>query len=65
MTEFKRNSLTSALCYQDPKTALDWLEKSVAGGYPPVWLRDSAVFDSWRTSQRFRRIAQEPSGNTP
>ncbi|HET6534946.1 MAG TPA: VOC family protein [Sphingomicrobium sp.] len=26
MTEFKRNSLTSALCYRDPKAALDWLQ---------------------------------------
>ena len=28
MTEFKRNSLTSALCYRDPKKALDWLQKA-------------------------------------
>lgn len=34
MTEFKRNSLTSALCYRDSKAALDWLEK--AFGFEPV-----------------------------
>lgn len=28
MPEFKRNSLTSALSYRDPKAALDWLEKA-------------------------------------
>ena len=28
MTEFKRNSLTSAVCYKDPKAAIDWLEKA-------------------------------------
>ena len=28
MTEFKRNSLTSALSYRDPAAALDWLEKA-------------------------------------
>ncbi len=28
MPEFQRNSLTSAVCYRDPKKALDWLEKA-------------------------------------
>jgi uncharacterized glyoxalase superfamily protein PhnB len=28
MSEFKRNSLTSAVCYLDPKAALDWLERA-------------------------------------
>lgn len=28
MPEFKRNSLTSALSYRDPKAALDWLEEA-------------------------------------
>jgi len=28
MTEFKRNSLTSAVSYRDPASALDWLEKA-------------------------------------
>lgn len=28
MTEFKRNSLTSAVSYRDPQAALDWLEKA-------------------------------------
>jgi uncharacterized glyoxalase superfamily protein PhnB len=28
MGEFKRNSLTSALSYRDPKAALDWLEQA-------------------------------------
>lgn len=33
MTEFKRSSLSSALCYKDPRAALDWLEK--AFGFEP------------------------------
>jgi tetratricopeptide (TPR) repeat protein len=49
----------------EPDSALDWLEKSVAGGYPSVWLRDSAVFDAWRSSQRFRRIAREAATDAP
>ena len=28
MAEFKRNNLTSALSYKDPKAALDWLERA-------------------------------------
>lgn len=34
MSGFKRNSLTAALCYKNPKTALDWLEK--AFGFEPA-----------------------------
>jgi uncharacterized glyoxalase superfamily protein PhnB len=34
MAEFKRPSLTSGVYYQDPKAALDWLEK--AFGFDPV-----------------------------
>jgi uncharacterized glyoxalase superfamily protein PhnB len=33
MTEFKRNSLTSALCYKDARAMLAWLEK--AYGFEP------------------------------
>lgn len=33
MTDIKRNSLTSALCYKDPKAALAWLE--AAYGFEP------------------------------
>ncbi len=28
MAEFKRNSLTSAVTYRDPRAALDWLQKA-------------------------------------
>jgi uncharacterized glyoxalase superfamily protein PhnB len=34
MTEFKRPSLSTGIIYQDPKAALDWLEK--AFGFEPV-----------------------------
>ena len=34
MAEFKRPSLASGVYYQDPKAALDWLEK--AFGFEPV-----------------------------
>lgn len=36
MSGYKRNSLTSALCYRDPKAALDWLEK--AYGFEPAMI---------------------------
>jgi len=36
--------------------AMAWLEKSVRGGYPRVWLRDSPVFESWRTVPAFRAL---------
>lgn len=36
MTEFKRNSFTSALSYQDPKAALEWLQN--AFGFEPAMI---------------------------
>ncbi|HQX82435.1 MAG TPA: VOC family protein [Vicinamibacterales bacterium] len=36
MAEFKRNSLTSALTYRNPKAALDWLQK--AYGFEPAMI---------------------------
>jgi len=36
--------------------ALDWIERSVRGGYPVTWLRDSPVFREWRTEARFRAL---------
>ncbi|MBU1700275.1 MAG: protein kinase [Candidatus Eisenbacteria bacterium] len=39
--------------------ALDWLGKSVAGGYPVSWLRDSPIFDEWRPESRFQEIVKE------
>jgi tetratricopeptide (TPR) repeat protein len=49
----------AALTYWElgqPDQALDRLEKAVGGGYPKTWLRDSAVFDAWRSSPRFQAI---------
>lgn len=36
--------------------AIEWLERSVVGGYPVSWLRDSPVFDEWRSNDRFQQI---------
>ena len=41
MAEFKRPSLTSGVYYQDPRAALDWLEKAF-GFEPSEVLTDSA-----------------------
>jgi serine/threonine-protein kinase len=40
--------------------ALDWLERSVAGGYSVSWLRDSPMFDEWRSEERFQAILTRP-----
>jgi serine/threonine-protein kinase len=40
--------------------ALDWLEKSVTGGHPVSWLRDSPMFDEWRSEERFQAILTQP-----
>ncbi|MBD3336125.1 MAG: protein kinase [Candidatus Eisenbacteria bacterium] len=42
-----------------PATALEWLGRSVAGGYPTSWLRDSPMFDAWRSEERFERIVDK------
>lgn len=39
--------------------ALEWLGRSVAGGYPVSWLRDSPMFDEWRSEDRFQEIVRE------
>jgi serine/threonine-protein kinase len=36
--------------------ALQWLRKAVEGGYPVTWLRDSPVFDEWRSEEPFRAL---------
>jgi tetratricopeptide (TPR) repeat protein len=46
---------------QDPDAAMAWLEKSVRGGYPAVWLRDSIVFDEWRALPAFRDLVRASS----
>ena len=51
MTGFKRNSLTSALCYRNPKAALDWLEK--AYGFEPAMIISDANGDIAHSEMRF------------
>ncbi|NNF06123.1 MAG: tetratricopeptide repeat protein, partial [Candidatus Eisenbacteria bacterium] len=46
----------------EPETALDFLEESIEGGYPLVWIQDSAVFDDWRDNRRFQALTQRPDG---
>jgi tetratricopeptide (TPR) repeat protein len=48
----------------DTTTALDCLERAVAGGYPPVWIHDSAVFDAWRSLPRFQALV-DPRARSP
>lgn len=42
--------------WNDRERAIGWLEKSVHGGYPVVWLRDSPIFREWREVPRFRAL---------
>jgi serine/threonine-protein kinase len=43
----------------DRRRALDWLERAVAGGYPPAWLRDSPVHRDWRGEPRFTALLKD------
>jgi uncharacterized glyoxalase superfamily protein PhnB len=52
MIEFKRNSLTSALSYKDPKAALDWLEK--AFGFELAMVITDANGDIGHSEMRYR-----------
>jgi len=40
--------------------AMGWMEKSVRGGYPTAWLRDSPMFREWRELPAFRALVGEP-----
>jgi len=40
--------------------ALDHIESAVRTGYPRTWLRDSALFDAWRSSPRFQALCTPP-----
>jgi tetratricopeptide (TPR) repeat protein len=40
----------------DHARAIGWLERSVQGGYPVAWLRDSPIFEEWRGEAAFRAI---------
>lgn len=51
MTEFKRNSLTSALCYRDPKAALEWLEKAL--GFEPAMVITDADGEIAHSEMRY------------
>ncbi len=46
----------------DSTAALDCLERSVSGGYPLPWIRDSAVFDAWRDAPRFKALVDVTAG---
>jgi tetratricopeptide (TPR) repeat protein len=39
--------------------AIAWLEKSVHGGYPVTWLRDSPIFREWRAVPAFAALVDE------
>ena len=59
----------AALAYwqlDEKDRALVWLEKSVRGGYPTVWLRDSPIFEDWRQVPEFRAlVAASPEPQHP
>lgn len=51
MSEFKRNSLTSALCYRDPKAALEWLQG--AFGFEPAMVITDAEGNIGHSEMRY------------
>jgi uncharacterized glyoxalase superfamily protein PhnB len=52
MSTFKRNSLTSAVSYKDPRAALDWLEK--AFGFEPAMVITDSNGDIAHAEMRYR-----------
>ncbi len=42
-----------------PEEALDWLEKALAAGYSPSWVRNTPELDSLRESERFQAVLSE------
>ena len=44
---------------------MSWLEKSVRGGYPVVWLRDAPMFKEWRRVAEFRALIGEAGPAPP
>ena len=40
----------------DRGRAIAWLAKSVQGGYPLAWIRDSPMFQDWRGEEAFRAL---------
>ena len=50
-------------CWQldEKDRAITWLERSVHGGYPTAWLRDSPMFREWRAIPAFRALVGEAS----
>lgn len=40
--------------------AMEWLQKSVHGGFPVMSIRDSPVFDEWRQEPAFRSLTSDP-----
>lgn len=41
-----------------PDSAMLWLRRSVQGGFPVRWLRDSPVFQSWREEPEFLELIE-------
>jgi tetratricopeptide (TPR) repeat protein len=54
-------------CWQlsEKDQALRWLDKSVQGGYPTAWLRDSPVFRDWKNDDRFAAILAQSTARSP
>jgi tetratricopeptide (TPR) repeat protein len=70
------DSLNSRVQYQaaltlwqlgDHDSAIRWLQRSIAGGFPAVWVRDSPVHRDWRQDPEFQALiaSSNPAGNTP
>jgi tetratricopeptide (TPR) repeat protein len=60
----------AALTYwqlEEKPQGVAWLARAVQGGYPVVWLRDSPIFQPWRSEPGFQALianAESPSRST-
>jgi len=48
----------------DKPQGMAWLEQAVRGGYPLAWLRDSPVFQPWRSEPRFQALIADAGPQT-
>jgi tetratricopeptide (TPR) repeat protein len=68
------DSLNSRVQYQaaltlwqlgDRTAAIDRLRQAIAGGFPPVWLRDLPVHRDWREYPGFQALLNTTPAGTP
>ena len=59
--------LAALACWHldDRKGAIGWLQRSVAGGYPIAWIKDSPMFKDWRQEAAYLALIGESGSPSP